>query len=104
MIGCASPVLSGRRGCVGAHSTVTGVSPTPLRGGDDSYEPVDRYSCRCICRDVGSLASGAGIRDRLCPFADGRLRLDPSAGRCLGLERTGERMLGTAQRHADEKA
>ena len=36
-------------------------------------------------------------------LADSRLRLDPGAGRRSGLERTGERMLGAAQRHADEK-
>src|SRR5262249_47297045 len=34
---------------------------------------------------------------------DSRLRLDPGASRRFGPERTGERMLGAAQRHADEK-
>src|SRR5262249_60833321 len=36
-------------------------------------------------------------------LADSGLRLDPCAGCRFGLERTGERMLGAAQRHADEK-
>jgi hypothetical protein len=36
-------------------------------------------------------------------LADSRLRLDPRAGCRFALERTGERMLGPAQRHADEK-
>src|SRR5262245_46715318 len=36
-------------------------------------------------------------------LADSGLRLDPRAGCRFGLERTGERMLGAAQRHADEK-
>src|SRR5262249_17980079 len=36
-------------------------------------------------------------------LADSRLRLDPGAGRRSGLKRTGERMLGAAQRHTDEK-
>src|SRR5262249_29295875 len=36
-------------------------------------------------------------------LGDSRLRLDPGAGRCFGLKRTGERMLSAAQRHADDK-
>src|SRR5215831_18483821 len=36
-------------------------------------------------------------------LADSGLRLEPRAGCRFGLERTGERMLGAAQRHADEK-
>src|SRR5262249_32392606 len=40
------------------------------------------------------------VRHRL---ADSGLRLDPCAGCRFGLERTGERMLGAAQRHADGK-
>src|SRR5262249_61612763 len=36
-------------------------------------------------------------------LADSRLRLDPVASRCFSSKRTGERMLGAPQRHADEK-
>src|SRR5262249_32577705 len=36
-------------------------------------------------------------------LTDSRLRFDPCAGSCFGLDRTGERMLGVAQAHADKK-
>jgi len=47
-------------------------------------------------------APAAFLRARRRP-ADSRLRFDPGAGRRSGLERTGERMLGAAERQADEK-
>ena len=59
-----------------------------------------------LVRQVAALvrhrAPAAFLRDRR-RLADSRLHLDPGAGRLAGLERTGERMLGAAQSHTDEK-
>jgi len=64
-----------------------------------------RVECtKCVRKDRYSVPKPAaflrGARHRL---ADSSLRLNPRAGCRFGLERTGERMLGTAQRRADEK-
>jgi hypothetical protein len=55
---------------------------------------------RAATASASQRPSYGGARHRL---SDSSLRLNPRAGCRFGLERTGERMLGTAQRHADEK-